>query len=201
MNFSKHDFLNSSDNQNHHSSHSVERHCSEFYQLYHHPFPFAECTEQGLAPLQTWEGEIQALAEQAVSEKLQNPALKKKYYVICVKRNMWIRSIVVFICMSLHTLSKGIIVTDSITEFVKCAKQGWDLKKNVTRTQRAITSASRCKDLGGYRPRRPGSTIWANALMSWSCDAAHRTKIWSGLGLELKAGGWVRKKHQRQQLR
>ena len=54
-----------------------------------------------------------------------------------------------------------------------------------TWTQRAITSANRERDLTGYNPFIAGSTILANASISWSWGVAHRTKDCSDLGLEL----------------
>lgn len=54
-----------------------------------------------------------------------------------------------------------------------------------TCTQRAITSAKRDRDLTGYNPFSVGSTILANASMSWSWGVAHRTKDCSCLALEL----------------
>lgn len=56
----------------------------------------------------------------------------------------------------------------------------------LTCTQRAMISANRESDLGGYKPRKAGSTICSSESISWSCGVAHRTRHCSDLGLELK---------------
>ena len=56
----------------------------------------------------------------------------------------------------------------------------------LTCTHTAIISANRDTALGGYSPRRAGSTIFPNASISWSCGVAHRTRDCSNLGFELK---------------
>lgn len=56
----------------------------------------------------------------------------------------------------------------------------------LTCTHTAITSAKRETDLGGYSPRKAGSTIFPNASISWSCGVAHRTRDCSNLGFELQ---------------
>ena len=46
-------------------------------------------------------------------------------------------------------------------------------------------SAKRDKDFAGYMPFRAGSTIFANASISWSWGVAHLTSDCSDLTLEL----------------
>lgn len=60
------------------------------------------------------------------------------------------------------------------------------MKGFLTCTQRATISANRESDLEGYNPRKAGSTIFSSASISWSCGVAHRTRLCSSLGLELK---------------
>lgn len=66
--------------------------------------------------------------------------------------------------------------------------RAWEMGNGVilTWTQRAIISANRDNDLGGYSPRKAGSTILPNASMSWSCGVAHCARHCSDFGFELK---------------
>lgn len=56
----------------------------------------------------------------------------------------------------------------------------------LTCIQRAMISAYRESDLGGYNPRKAGSAIFSSASISWSCGVAHWTSHCSGFGLELQ---------------
>jgi hypothetical protein len=64
--------------------------------------------------------------------------------------------------------------------------EGYKTKPVLTCAQRAMISANRDTDFGGYSPRNAGSTIFSNESISCSCGVAHRTKHCSDLGLELQ---------------
>lgn len=65
----------------------------------------------------------------------------------------------------------------------------------ITWTERAMISANRKSDLGGYSPRKAGSTIFSTASMSWRSGVAQRTRHCSAFGLELSTRNTTQTQH------